>query len=387
MKIIQISHASVSVYMKGQKTLKQMILDDWYSLTAQQIKKYHPEIEIECWTPEKAFKMQKEFLHSKIKYRQFPTTFSPMYGLDFSIDMIKELKKEFKRAKEENYKLILHLHEYHNLHGLIIAIFFKNQKIIGQHHGGSWPLKHLKESKKKRYFFPFFILGQVLENLALKNIKCFYALSQQEVNYLKKKAKNSKIKFQTMGIEDYYFNSMKKKDSRKKLKWPINKKIILYLGRIIPVKGIGYTIDAMEKMKNMELKVIGWGEQEKFENYAKLKKLKNVEFLGPIFNEKKLPYFNAADIFILPSSKEGAPVAVMEAMAGNLPSVVSDIGGTTLMIKNGKNGIIINQKSSEDIVRGIKKALKIKNKNINEHAKVYRWEKIIENTIKDYVTC
>ena len=54
LKVILISHASVSVYMKGQKKLKQMILDDWYSLTAKQIKKYYPKIDIECWTPEKA---------------------------------------------------------------------------------------------------------------------------------------------------------------------------------------------------------------------------------------------------------------------------------------------------------------------------------------------
>ena len=384
-KVILISHASVSVYLKGQKTLKQMILDDWYSLTAKQIKKYYPKIDVECWTPEKAYKKQKRFIHSKIKYRQFPTIFSPMYGLDLSIDMLKELKKEVLKSKKEGYKLIFHLHEYHNLHGLMIASFFKNQKIIAQHHGGSSPLRHLKESRRKRYFFPFFFLAQIWENLVLKNISCFYALSKDEINYLKKLAPNSKIKFQTMGIEDYYFNSMKKKDARQKIKWPLNKKIVLYLGRIIPVKGIGYAIDAMEKLKDIDLKVIGWGQKKEFENYAKSKKLKNVEFLGPIFYKEKLPYLSGADAFILPSSKEGAPVAVMEAMARNLPCVVSDVGGTSLMIKNGKNGIIIKQKSSKEIVKGIKEILKWKKKNLKEDANKYKWKKIIEDTVKNYL--
>ena len=149
-KVILISHASVSVYMKGQKPLKQMILDDWYSLTAQQIKKFYPEIEVECWTPERTYKTKKSFIHSKIKYQQFPTIFSPMYGLDLSIQMLKEMKREIKKAKRERYKLIFHLHEYHNLHGLIIATLFKGENIIGQHHGGSWPLKHIKENKKYR---------------------------------------------------------------------------------------------------------------------------------------------------------------------------------------------------------------------------------------------
>ena len=225
-KAILISHASVSVYMKGQKTLRQMILDDWYSLTAQQIKKFHPEIEIECWTPEKLFTEPQEFEERGVKYRQFPTTFSPMYGLDFSIQMLKEIKKEIKKAKKENYKVVFHLHEYHNLHGLAIAELFKKANIIGQHHGGSWPMKHIKENKKYKLFLPFFLFGQILENKVLKNIKIYYALSKQEIEYLKKKAPHSKIEFQTMGIEDYYFDVMSKKEARKKLGWKQNKKII-----------------------------------------------------------------------------------------------------------------------------------------------------------------
>ena len=38
-------------------------------------------------------------------YRQFPTTFSPMYGLDFSIEMLKEIRKEIDRTKKEGIKL------------------------------------------------------------------------------------------------------------------------------------------------------------------------------------------------------------------------------------------------------------------------------------------
>lgn len=383
-KVIQISHASVSVYMKGQKTLKQMILDDWYSLTAQKIKKEHPEIDIECWTPERVFKKNQEFTEFAIKYRQFPTTFSPVYGLDFSIEMLKELKKEVIKAKQERYQLIFHLHEYHNLHGLVIATLFRNQKIVGQHHGGSWPLKHLRESKKKRYFFPFFLFAQIWENLVLRNISYFYALSKEEMDYLKKRAPHSNIRFQTMGIDDYYFDKMNKNTARKKLKWPLNRKIILYLGRIIPVKGIGYLIDAMKELKDIDLKVIGWGEQEEFENYAKSKGLKNVEFLGSFFGEKKLPYLSAADVFVLPSSKEGAPVSVMEAIARNLPSVVSDVGGTRLMIEDNNNGLIIRQKSSKDIVKAVREVLKWKNKNIRKYAERYRWKKIVDETIKDY---
>ena len=383
-KTILICPASVSVYMKGQKTLKQMILDDWDSLTAKEIKKFHPEIEVECWAPEKVMKELQEFNEFGIRYRQFPTTFSPQYGLDLSIPMLKEIKKEIKKAKKENYKLVFHIHEYHQLHGLIIAALFKNANIIGQHHGGSWPLKHLKENKSYRKIFPLFLFGQLLENIFLKNIKIFYPLSQTEIDYLKKIAPNSKIKFQTMGIDDYYFEAADKNKSRKKLNWPKNKKIILFVGRLIPSKGIEYLLDAMKDLKDIELKIIGWGEQEKYEKYAKEKKLDNVKFLGSIFNRDKLPYLSAADAFILPSCKEGASVSVMEAMARDLPIVTTDIGGMPLMVHNGKEGIVIKQRSSEEIVKGIKEILKWKKKNIKKYAERYRWKKIADDTVKDY---
>jgi len=384
-KAILISHASVSVYMKGQKTLRQMILDDWYSLTAQQIKKFHPEIEVECWTPEKVYKKPQQFIENKILYRQFPTTFSPKYGLDFSIQMLKEMKNEIKKAKEEDYKLIFHLHEYHNLHGLAIATLFKNANIVGQHHGGSWPIKHLKENRKYRLLFIPFLLGQLWENKVLKNIDCFYALSEPEIAYLKNKAPNSKIIFQTMGIEDYYYKKRNKATARKKLNWPKNKKIVLFLGRLIPVKGITYTLEAMKELPNIELKVIGWGDNEQvYKKYAKSLGLTNVEFLGSFFHKEKLPYLSAADAFILPSYKEGASVSVMEAMARNLPIITTDVGGMPLMVKDGEEGIVIRQKSSEDIVNAVKEILKWKKKDVKKSAERYKWKKIIDDTVGDY---
>ena len=390
-KVIQIAHASHSFFLSNEeKDLKKLILSDWYFRTSQQLKKYYPEIKVECWCPERLYKNEVSFVESGIKLRIFPTTFSPRYGLDFSIKMLKEIKKEIKKAEEEKTNLVIHLHEYHNLHGLLISTIFKKQKIIGQHHGGSWPIRHLKQTKSYRPFLPFFILGQIWENRVLKNINSFYALSQDEINYLKRKKLNSKIIFQTMGIEDIYFNKLDKNKARKKLNLSPKKKILLYVGRINKEKGVKYLLDAMKKLQDsknseIELKIIGFGPQEKeFQGYSKKLNLRNTEFLGSIFGEKKLVYLSAADALILPSSKEGAPVIIMEAMARNLPIVSTNVGGTPLMIKNNKNGIIIKQKSSQDLAKGIKEVLAWKNKNIREHAKVYKWKKIIEDTVADY---
>src|SRR3989344_6724081 len=120
-KVIQISHESHSYFDKNEENLKKLIISDWYALTAMQLKKYYPKIEVECWTPEKIYKKEKTFIKNNVKFRIFPTTFSLAYALDFSMPMLRALKKEAEKAKENNTELIIHLHEYHNLHGLVIA--------------------------------------------------------------------------------------------------------------------------------------------------------------------------------------------------------------------------------------------------------------------------
>jgi glycosyltransferase involved in cell wall biosynthesis len=54
------------------------------------------------------------------------------------------------------------------------------------------------------------------------------------------------------------------------------------------------------------------------------------------------------------------------------------------MIKNGKNGLIINPKKSEEIVTAVSKILTWKNKNITKYAERYRWKEIIKQTATDY---
>jgi len=387
-KVIHVEHCSHSYFISDEKSNPDDIVKgSWGTQTAREVKRFHPEVDVECWFPEKIEKEERVLEYQGIKLKIFPTTFSPMYGLDFSLPMLKSLRNEIERCKKENIIPIIHIHEYHNLHGIAIAYLFRKEKMIAQHHGGSWPLKHLKQTKKFWPFFPLFVLGQILESLTLKNVKYFYSLSQDEIDYLKKIAPNSNIRFQTMGIEDEYFKAVNKKTARKKLKLPLNKKIIIFIGRINEIKGIRYLIDAMTDLKEFELKIIGYLQKvEEFKEYAESKNLKNVEFLGGVFGEKKRLYLSAADALILPSMKEGAPVTVMEALARNTPVVVTNVGGVALMIENRREGIIIKQRSSEDIVRGVKEICKWKKEDVRKYAEKYRWKKIIEDTVNDYLS-
>ncbi|MFH1358996.1 MAG: glycosyltransferase family 4 protein [archaeon] len=385
-KVIQTAHSSESYSLgAGEKDLKKIVLNNWPAKVSRQIKKYYPEIEVECWAPDKIYKKEERYEDSGVLFRFFPTTIALKYALDVSMPMIRELKKEVEKSKKQGYKLIIHVHEVHNLHGLLFASMFKNDNVIVQHHGAYWPLRHLKETKEKRLFFLFFLFAQGVENLILKNIKLYYILTKPEGDYLRKVAPNSKFRLQTMGIEDEYFNKVDKKTARKKLNLPLDKKIILFIGRIAEIKGMGYLLKAMKDLKDVQLINIGFSPEEpKFKAYAKENNLDNVNFLGGVFGEKKLLYLSAADLLVLPSLKEGAPVTVMEALGKNTPVVVSNVGGVELMIENGREGVIIKQKDVKDIVRGVREVLKWKNKEVQQYAEKYKWKSIIHDTVEDY---
>tara|TARA_Y100000034_G_scaffold45936_1_gene56495 strand:- start:23236 stop:24411 length:1176 start_codon:yes stop_codon:yes gene_type:complete len=385
LKVIHIEHCSHSYFVSNDKNLDEVVKGSWGTQVAREVKKFYPNIEVECWFPEKNEIKRRMFSYLNMKMRIFPTTFSPMYALDLSLQMIKELKQEINKCKKKNIRLIIHIHEYHNIHGLLIAGLFKKQRMIAQHHGGSWPLKHLKQTKRYLLFFPFFLIGQILEKIVLKNIKCFFALSQEEINYLKKISPDSRVKFQTMGIEEEYFKNMSKKSAREKLKMPINKKIFIFIGRINKEKGIKYLLDSMKDLKNIDLKIIGYTQSiDYFKEYSKKLNLKNVEFLGGVFGKKKMLYLSAADALILPSSKEGAPVTIMEAFARNLPVIATNAGGIPLMVKNRKNCLIIKEKDSKDIVRVVNQFIENPIKNVKKYSEKYKWKNIINNTIKEY---
>ena len=383
-KVIQISSASHSFSMKDYQ---KDIFVSWYARLAYQLKKFYPKIEVECWTPEKKYKEEEIKEKQRIKFRIFPTNFSVRHGMEVSFFMLKALKEEIKKAKKENKKLILHLHEYHSWQIYLILFFLKktkNIKIIAQNHGGRSPFKNLQKYKRLFLVLPIIILMQFFENLLLKRINIFYALSDEEIDYLMGKT-NSEIKFQTMGLSNRYFKKINKKNARTKLKLNKNKKYALYIGRLTKTKGIGELLDAMKKLKDVELLLMGEGQgYELYKNYAMQNKIKNVTFLGLIYGDEKLLYLDACDCLILPSYTEGAPVVLMEAIAKNLPVISTDVGGVKKMIADGREGIIIKPRSTKEIEIAVKKILKWKKKDIKKYANKYKWERIIKETVEDY---
>lgn len=146
-----------------------------------------------------------------------------------------------------------------------------------------------------------------------------------------------------------------------------NKKIAMFVGRLIDLKGVDYLIKAFkgvtEKLDDSVLLIVGEGpEKSALEALtAELGLEGRVIFTGNIDNSKLGAYYLLADLFVLPSITtyfaDACPLVVNEAMYFSKPVITSDAVGTTFMIKDGENGYVVPERNSEALEQAILKVL------------------------------
>ena len=168
---------------------------------------------------------------------------------------------------------------------------------------------------------------------------------------------------------------------------------ILFLGRIVPEKGLKYLVTAFKKVKTDKKLIIAGGSSDTDEFFMELKKDasedKRIIFSG--FTQGKLleEFYSNAYIYTLPSDLEGMPISLLEAMSYGNCCLVSDIPECADVI--GDYGVTFKAGDVEDLTRNLQYLCD--NPNIvNEYkSKVsefvcerYNWDEIVDKTIQLY---
>ena len=142
----------------------------------------------------------------------------------------------------------------------------------------------------------------------------------------------------------YDFDLAAKQQARKQIGQDGNV-VVLFVGRLDPVKSLPTIIDAMKLVQvscpSLRLIIVGDGvERASLEAHVQRLGLENVVvFAG---NQKNVsPYLKAADIFVLPSFTEGISNALLEAMASRLTCLATPVGGNNEVLDNGKYGVMV----------------------------------------------
>ena len=152
-----------------------------------------------------------------------------------------------------------------------------------------------------------------------------------------------RLKLVRGGIDPAHFTETEPIE-RSRLDLPDDAKIVLWVGRLDPVKGLGRLIDAFERVDrdaNAHLVLVGDGplRQALAQQIAASKRSERVHLLGSRDDVPRL--LKSADAFVLPSKTEGLPNALLEAMAAGCAIVTTDVPGCRDLIEHDATGLVV----------------------------------------------
>lgn len=209
------------------------------------------------------------------------------------------------------------------------------------------------------------------------------------------------------GVNTHLFRSLPSRQSKSHLNLP-DKRYILFVGRIDPVKGIDILLKAMRTVKDQAdnaaalcLLVIGGdGKQPTYPEDSEMHKLKQlttnlrledtVKFLGSKKQDRLPFFFAAAEMCVFPSRYESFGMAALEAMACGIPVIASDVGGLPSFIQDNKTGFLVPGENEELLAAKILTLLNDASlrasmgKEARQTAKKYSWQQIARQMISLY---
>lgn len=168
---------------------------------------------------------------------------------------------------------------------------------------------------------------------------------------------------------------------------------ILFLGRLVPEKGISYLIEAFKQIETDKKLVIAGGSSDTDDFLQYLKKIakddKRISFTGFVQGQLLEELYSNAYVYALPSDLEGMPLSLLEAMSYGNCCVVSDIAECAEVVEDKA---VVFQKSNVDQLKeklqGLcdypEKVQSYKNSASNFICQKYNWDDVVDKTVALY---
>lgn len=208
--------------------------------------------------------------------------------------------------------------------------------------------------------------------------------------------KKEKIIIIPGGIDETDFpplNESEKNEIKTQHNIALNKKIILFSGRIAPVKGLYYLIESLaeltNKNKNLILLIAGKSMRGAyFKVINRLIQIKYLEpyvkFLGYIPQNLMYQYYNISDIVALPSTYEPFGMVAIQAAILKKPLLITEVVGAKDCLKNYPLVKIIQSHSSIAIAKAITELLNLSNKKSNFDLKELYWPSVAVKLLNEF---
>jgi D-inositol-3-phosphate glycosyltransferase len=209
------------------------------------------------------------------------------------------------------------------------------------------------------------------------------------------------------GVDTCHFYPIPADEAKQFIGLKPEDRMVLFVGRIEPLKGIDTLIQAMSRLdlkgvnRPVHLAIIGGDVSVSFEEMSEeMKRLQTmcdelcmggmVVFLGKRGQDTLPYYYSAAEVLAMPSLYESFGMVALEAMACGTPVIASDVGGLGYLVQNGVTGFTIPDSDPEMLCEKLSLLLDdhdLRNgmgERAAEYASEYAWEKIASQIVDVY---
>ena len=286
---------------------------------------------------------------------------------------------------------IIHSHVSGHAYVLFAGMIAKKLKIPHIHTTHCpWTDKH----RPLRVRIPLFFTYLLFNKLAFKRCTKVIAITPWEIETLKKWVPEEKIQVIPNGMDNIY--TIKIKDNKFKQRLGIEKnKLVLFFSRLNITKGPDkFVLAAKEILKdNPEVRFVIRGPDEGMKRTVKnlIGSEKRIILMEPTHEKKEIAeMYQAADVYVLPSYREGLPLTLFEAMASGLPIVASPVQGIPYEMSEPENGFFVKYGNINGLKENILKVINNKSlsekisKNNIQKSKNYTWDSIYKRYMGAY---
>lgn len=376
----------------------------WATRFGTKFREYSDKYNVECW---KLYDAREEIT----KWRYFDPNkldekgiyVENAYGVVLKvfpakkigpINYSKAMESEIK-SRMKNEDILLHLQSAHRLYNQILALKFRKVPFVCTPRSGAPPIEKFRISKN-----PLFLLYHFMDRLSLKFIDYIFSASIGELEYLKSVGYTSTKLVRCTGVDMAFCPLDDVTKIRKELGLPLDKKIMLFVGRYNEIKGADISVEAFKELKKKyDVMAIFVGGQKNQPFYQDILE-SGAKELGYIPRDPSIATegptiikcLNASDVYICPLfNKEinkycGLSDTVTLSITMNTPVV-----GSLIMHFNGSkeelSRIGIWAQNREEIVSGIGEVFDHPEKFYNQReiaSKYFSWKYIFRLNQKVY---
>jgi D-inositol-3-phosphate glycosyltransferase len=250
------------------------------------------------------------------------------------------------------------------------------------------------------------------EKHVLQTVDKIIAATQAELAQLiwLYKADENKITVIPPGVDLRRFYPIPADEAKEYIGVPPCGRMLLFVGRIEPLKGLSILLEAICIMQQDEvmkktpfcLAVIGGGPEENalIDDNAEMARIKEltetfglsdlVTFLGKKSQDSLPYYYSAAEAVVVPSHYESFGMVALEAMACGTPVVASQVGGLAFLVQDGVTGYTVPADEPDELARRL--TVLLRDESLRQQmgqqavrvAQDYAWDKIARRLLPVY---